>query len=102
MQIWFFLNLQKYGVKACQILSIWLLPLEYHIFKSGFAPKILGVMMVIAGLWYVSDFLIFTLVPNSQLQIAGVAFLAELPFPLWLLIKGLKKGSGEPGGVIAA
>jgi len=101
-QIWFFLNLQKFGDKACQILSIWLLPLGYLIIKSGFAPKILGVLMVLAGLGYVSDFLIFTLVPNSHLQIAGVAFLAELPFPIWLLIKGLKIGRGEPSGLIAA
>ncbi len=94
-QIGFFLNLQKFGDKACQIFSIWLLPLGYLIYKSGITPKILGVLMVIAGLGYVSDFLIFTLIPNLHFQIAGVAFLAELPFPLWLLIKGLKKRRGE-------
>jgi len=90
-QIGFFLNLQKFGDKTCQIFSIWLLPLGYLIYISSFTPKFLGVLMVIAGLGYVSDFLIFTLFPNSQLQIAGFAFLAELSFPLWLLIKGLKK-----------
>lgn len=95
-QIWFFLNLQKFGDKVCQIFSIWLLPLGYLIYRSGFAPKILGVLMVIAGLGYVSDFLIFTFFPNSHLQIAGYAFLAELTFPLWLLIKGFKKGRDEP------
>jgi len=93
-QIGFFLNLQKFGDKACQIFSIWLLPLGYLIYKSGLAPKILGVLMVIAGLGYVSDFLIFTLIPKLQIQIAGVAFLAELPFALWLLIKRLKKSRG--------
>jgi len=89
-QTGFFLNLQKFGDKACQIFSIWLLPLGYLIYKSGFAPKILSFLMVIAGLGYMSDFLIFTLIPNSHFQVAGVAFLAELPFPIWLLIKGLK------------
>lgn len=95
-QIWFFLNLQKLGDKACQIFSIWLLPLGYLIYKSGFVPKILGILMVFAGLGYVSDFLIFTLIPNLHFQIAGFAFLAELQFSLWLLIKGLKKRRGEP------
>lgn len=97
-QIWFFLNLQKFGDKTCQIFSIWLLPLGYLIYKSGFTPKFLGVLMVIAGLGYVSDFLIYTLLPNLNWQIAGFAFLAEVPFPVWLVIKGLKKGRGEPVG----
>ncbi len=91
-QIWFFLNLQRFGDKSSQILSIWLLPLGYLIYKSGFTPKIFGVLMVIAGIGYVSDFLIYTLFPNMPGQIAGLAFLAELPFTIWLLIKGFKKG----------
>jgi hypothetical protein len=98
-QIWFFLNLQKFGDKTCQIFSVWLLPLGYLIYKSGFTPKILGVLMVIAGSGYVSDFLIFILFPNSHLQIAGFAFLAELPFPVWLVIKGFKSRKWKSGGV---
>jgi hypothetical protein len=54
--------------------------------------------MVFAGIGYVSDFLIFTLFPNSHLQIAGFAFLAELPFPVWLVINSLKIGRGKPVG----
>jgi hypothetical protein len=38
---------------------------------------------------YVTDFLIFFLLPNLNWQVAGLAFLGELPFPLWLLIKGV-------------
>jgi hypothetical protein len=53
--------------------------------------------MVIAGLGYVSDFLICTLFSNSHLQMAGFAFLAEVSFPVWLVIKGskLEKGKSE-------
>lgn len=97
-QIWFFLNLQKYGDKTTQILSIWLLPLGYLIYNSGFTPKVLGVLMVIAGLGYVSDFLIFFLLPNLHWQIAGFAFLAELPYPIWLLIKSFKKRKWRTSG----
>jgi hypothetical protein len=88
-QVLFFINLQRLGDKASQILAIWLLPLGYLIYKSGFLPKILGVLMVIAGLGYVTDFLVFFLLPNLNRQVAGIAFLAELPFPLWLLLKGI-------------
>ena len=88
-QVLFFINMQMLGDKASQILAVWLLPLGYLIYKSGYFPRILGVLMVIAGLGYVADFLIYFLLPNLNLQVAGFAFLAELPFPLWLLIKGV-------------
>jgi hypothetical protein len=88
-QVQFFINLQMLGDKATQILTVWLLPLGYLIYKSSFLPKILGVLMVLAGLGYVTDFLIFFLLPNLNWQVAGMAFLGELLFPLWLLIKGI-------------
>jgi hypothetical protein len=88
-QVQFFINLQMLGDKAAQILTVWLLPLGYLIYRSGFLPKILGVLMVLAGLGYVTDFLIFFLLPNLNWQVAGLAFLGELLFPLWLLIKGV-------------
>jgi Domain of unknown function (DUF4386) len=88
-QVLFFINMQVMGDKASQILAIWLLPLGYLIYRSGFFPKILGVLMVIAGAGYVTDFLIFFLLPNLKWQVAGFAFLAELPFPIRLLLKGV-------------
>jgi hypothetical protein len=92
-QVLFFINLQMLGDKASQILTVWLLPLGYLIYKSGYFPKLLGVLMVVAGLGYVTDFLIFFLLPNLNWQVAGFAFLAELPFPLWLLMKGVNNDS---------
>ena len=88
-QVLFFINMQLMGDKASQILTVWLLPLGYLIYKSGFLPKILGVLMLIAGLGYMTDFLVFFLLPNLDWQVAGFAFLGELPFPLWLLLKGV-------------
>jgi hypothetical protein len=46
-QALFFINMQVMGDKASQILTVWLLPLGYLIYKSGFFPRILGVLMVI-------------------------------------------------------
>jgi hypothetical protein len=83
------------GDKASQILAIWLLPLGYLIYRSGFFPKILGVLMVIAGAGNMIDFLAFFLLTNLNWQIAGFAFLAELPFPLWLLLKGVNLEKGR-------
>ena len=91
-QVLFFINMQMLGDKASQILAVWLLPLGYLIYKSGFFPKILGVLMAIAGWGYVTDFLVFFLLPNLNWQVAGFAFLGELPFPLWLSMKGVNVG----------
>jgi hypothetical protein len=88
-QVLFFINMQMLGDKASQILAVWLLPLGYLVYKSGFFPKILGVLLIIAGVGYLTDFLIFFLLPNLNGQVAGFAFLGELLFPLWLLIKGV-------------
>jgi hypothetical protein len=88
-QVLFFINMQMLGDKASQILAVWLLPLGYLVYKSGFFPKILGVLLIISGVGYLADFLIFFLLPNLNWQVAGFAFLGELLFPLWLLIKGV-------------
>jgi Domain of unknown function (DUF4386) len=88
-QVQFFTDMQVWGDRASQILSVWPLPLGYLMYKSGFFPRILGVLMAIAGLGYLADFLIFFLLPNLDLQVAALAFLGELPFPFWLLIKGV-------------
>ena len=89
-QVQFFLDMQTMGDRASQILAVWLLPLAYLIYKSGYFPKILAILMAIAGLGYVFDALVFILLPGLNWQVAGFAFLGELPFPLWLLIRGVK------------
>jgi hypothetical protein len=58
-------------------------------FKSGYFPKLLGILMMVAGVGYMAEFLVFFLLPQLDVQIAGVAFLAEVAFPFWLLIKGV-------------
>jgi hypothetical protein len=88
-QVQFFINMQVQGDRASQLLSVWLLPPGFSIYRSGFLPKIFGILMVIAGLGYLADFLIFFLLASLNLQVAALAFLGELPFPFWLLIKGV-------------
>jgi len=69
----------------------------YLIFKSGFLPRILGVLMVIAGvLWLI--FLSPPLANHFLIYIEVPGFVAELALMLWLLIKGIRveKELGEP------
>ncbi len=65
----------------------------YLIFKSGFLPRILGVLILIAGLCYLTNSFVLILFPaisDSIFQIIlAPTFIAELSMCLWLLIKGV-------------
>ena len=65
----------------------------YLIFKSGFLPRVLGVLILIAGLCYlVNSFalILFPAVSDLVFQVVLTpTFIAELSMCLWLLIKGV-------------
>ena len=50
--VMFFLELRKYGTYIPQVLSVWVLLLGYLVFKSGFLPGILGILLMFGGLCY--------------------------------------------------
>ena len=89
--VMFFLDLRKYATFIPQLLSFWVLLLGYLVFKSGFLPRILGILLMLAGLCYTISAVLFLLFPNFDATIFGLfAFVAEALFYLWLLIKGVK------------
>jgi hypothetical protein len=89
-QVMFFLNLHHYGTFIAQIFwGLWLLPLGYLVFKSGFLPRILGALLIIAGFGYVIDAFILFLLPDLNITISQFTFIGELLFLLWLLFKGV-------------
>jgi hypothetical protein len=89
-----FLNAHGYGVFIWQLFfGLHLLVLGYLIFKSGYFPRILGVLVIAGSLGYLIDGYGNILFPNNT-EIFGVivgvtAVFGELPFFLWLLIKGV-------------
>ena len=86
----FFLELRKYGTFITQFFSFWVLLLGYLVFKSGFLPRILGILLMLAGLCYTVSAVLFFLFPNFDATILGLfAFIGESLFYLWLLIKGV-------------
>lgn len=85
-----FLRLHTYGISIAAIFwGLWLFPLGYLVFKSGFLPRILGVLLIIAGFGYLIDSFAGFLFPSSNLSIGLFTGLAEIFFLLWLLIKGV-------------
>jgi hypothetical protein len=68
------------------------LTLGYLIYASGYFPRILGVLFVIASLGYLIDSFARVLVADHQMGAVYFALpiaIAEIAFPLWLLFKGV-------------
>lgn len=87
-----FLVLQKNGYWASQIFfGLWLFPLGYLVFKSGFLPKVLGViLMVHCVTWTTTALLYFLYLPGYTLLTNisfPLGFIAEFALTLWLLIQ---------------
>ena len=93
-QAMLFINLYKTGSTIAQIpFGVWLLPLGYLVFKSGFIPKILGIFLIVDCLglliYVCQRFLLPGYIVISY-PCMVVSFIAELSLTLWLLIKGAK------------
>jgi hypothetical protein len=62
----------------------------YLIFKSGYLPKVLGILMVIAGLCYVINSFALIIAPQfSNIALLLPCFIAELSLTLWFIFKGV-------------
>jgi hypothetical protein len=72
------------------IFGIHLVLLGCLIYRSGYIPKILGILLVIDGLGWEIDSLQPYFYPNAHLGFLFITFLGELVFMLWLLIRGWK------------
>ena len=84
------LEMYKGGFFIVQIFwGLWLFPLGYLVFKSGFLPKFIGVLLIIAGIGYLVDFSVYFLLPKIDLEIKIYTFIGEIVLTFWLLIKGV-------------
>ena len=94
------LYLYKYGfLGIAQIFfGAWLFPLGYLVFKSGFLPRFLGViLMVHCVVWLLSALQFFLFPGYIAIPFVGITylsyplgFISEFGFSLWLLIMGAK------------
>jgi len=70
----------------------------YLLFKSGYFPKPLGVLLTIAGLSYLANSFTLILAPAYAERIVPVlalALIGELSFCLWLILKGVNVSGWE-------
>ncbi len=87
--VYLFLRMHSQGLNIAQIFwGLWLFPMGYLVFKSGFLPRILGVLLMIGCFGYVIQSFAVILLPNFNVKIIFFTSWGELLLVLWLLIKG--------------
>ena len=89
-----FLNLHGDGVSLANIFwGLWLFPFGALVMRSGFIPRILGVLLILNGVALVVVSLTALMLPahlDSVSRYAIVPELGELWMMGWLLIKGVR------------
>ena len=89
-----FLRLHTNGIQVAAIFwGLWLFPFALLVIRSGFIPRFLGYLMMLAGIGYLVssiDYLILTKHIPAVGQIAGILEFGEPPIMLWLLIWGAR------------
>lgn len=101
-----FLNLRGGGFDVAGIFwGLWLFPLGMLVYRSGFLPRFLGVLLMIGTFAYLANSFTSLVLPQYE---AGVSRwmsplqAVELVFMLWLLIMGAKPPLPGPASTAAA
>jgi hypothetical protein len=89
-----FLNLHSYGFDIAAIFwGLWLFPLGLLVYRSGFIPRLLGVLLMLNGFTFPVNSFTSLLLPQYENIVSRwmkpLSF-AELLFMFWLLIMGAK------------
>lgn len=96
-QVLLFDNLHTAGVSIASIFwGLWLAPLGYLAYRSGFIPKVVGVLLFVGAASYVIDAFGYFLVPDLGLVLSQYLSWGEFVMIAWLLIKGVSYRT-DPG-----
>jgi hypothetical protein len=89
-----FLRMHSVGRSVESIFwGLWLFPFGLLVMRSGFIPRFLGVLLIIAGVGYIIGFFGPLLLPMYRSiidQVTMILILGELPIIFWLVIWGVR------------
>jgi len=96
-----FADMHRSGFLIAQMFfGLWLLPLGYLVFRSGWFPRVLGVLLIVGGVGYVVDLFVQFLAPGIadtiELFVVAPAAVGELWLVAWLLVKGVPVPAPAP------
>jgi hypothetical protein len=94
-QVLLLVDTHHYGLVIAQIFfGLWLVPMGYLIYTSGWFPKALGVLLAVGGAFYLVNTLTALLIPDVGGHLAGFLGVPSAIAEIWtvgyLLIVGVK------------
>ena len=95
-----FLKLRNDGLGIISLIwGLWLLPFGVLVIKSGFFPKGLGVLLIVACFAYVTDSITLIMLPVPIPVVSTVTLalggLGELAIVVWMIVVGAKTPQTE-------
>lgn len=78
--------------------GLWLFPFGMLVIRSGFLPRLLGVLLIVAGVGYLVTSVTSIALPEHRALVARFMmplYFGELPIIFWLLIRGAKEAAPE-------
>lgn len=93
-QAMIYYDLYEHGYVIAHIFySLWVLPLGLLIYKSGFIPKIFGVLFMFETVLALLSVFVHFVYPNVSLEmnLLWATAVAEFSFLFWLLIRGINE-----------
>jgi hypothetical protein len=96
-----FADMHRSGYLIAQMFfGLWLLPLGYLVLRSGWFPKVLGVLLIVGCFGYLVDLFAQFLAPGVaeviEPFVVAPAAVGELSFIAWLLVKGVPVAEPAP------
>ena len=90
-----FMRLHGEGITVASVFwGLWLFPFGMLVIRSGFIPRVFGVLLLIAGSAYLVSAFTSILLPEHAHRVGQVAMIfeiGEVPIIFWLLIWGAKE-----------
>ncbi len=81
------------GTVATAFWGLWLFPFGIVVIKSGFIPRILGILLIVAGFAYLTTSFTSIVLPDYPRVVSQIMmplYFGEVPIIFWLVIKGAK------------
>lgn len=94
-QVTMFLELYRLGnLVAAIFFGLWLFPLGLLVFRSGFLPRVIGILLMLGSPGYIVLFVQGFLFPGAERTLWSnpllvLTHLSELALMLWLLVMGV-------------
>jgi hypothetical protein len=87
-----FLNLRGAGFDVAEIFwGLWLFPLGLLVYRSGFIPRLLGILLMVGCFAYLANSFASLVLPQYEAAVSrwmSPIELVEMVFMLWLLVVG--------------